>query len=100
MYIRHLKCKIYKLKNEQKQSHKVITSLNCNRNTENCDFMNHNTVLTYCIICIFFLKKKAYLPTLPFQVWVGQQQTQIFLSLAWTFLKKYCLLISDRGVCT
>ena len=47
----------------------MITSLNCNRNTENCDFMNHNTVSTYIIICIFFLKKKkkkkAYLPTYP-----------------------------------
>ena len=63
--VRHLKCKIYKLKNEQKQSHKVITSLNCNRNTENCDFMNHNTVSTYIIICIFFLKKKKEKKSLP-----------------------------------
>ena len=39
-------------------------------------------IFFFGLICIFILKKKAYLPTLPFQVWVGQQQTKIFLSLA------------------
>jgi hypothetical protein len=32
--------------------------------------------------------KKAYLHTLPFQVWVGQQQAKIFLSLALYYVNK------------
>ena len=36
--------------------------------------------------------KKAYLHTLPFQVWVGQQQAKIFLSLALYYVN----LISDN----